>query len=152
LHQARENNIIKRRVFMKRFNLVVVCLVVLGLVASASLSYAAPKSKAAAKVVNANVEGKWYFTVVTPTVTGNPVFTFKQDGGKLTGTYAGTLGEAPLTGTVKGNDITFQFSTDPKVPGFVVYTGKVDGNKMSGTIDFAGRAKGTFEGDKIVKK
>jgi hypothetical protein len=135
---------------MKRFNLVVVCLVVLGLVASASLSYAAPK-KAAAKVVNANVDGKWYFTVVTPTVTGNPVFEFKQDGGKLTGSYEGKLGSAPVTGTVKGNDITFQFTTDPKA-GPAIYTGKVAGNKMSGTIDFAGKAKGTFEGDKIVKK
>ena len=136
---------------MKRFNLVVVCLVVLGLVASASLSYAATKSKAAAKVVNANIEGKWYFTVVTPTVTGNPVFEFKQDGKKLTGTYAGKLGEAPVTGTIKGNNITFQFTTDPKA-GPAIYTGKVDGNKMSGTVDFAGKAKGTFEGDKIVKK
>jgi hypothetical protein len=136
---------------MKRFNLVVVCLVVLGLVASTSLSYAKSKSKAAAKVVNANIEGKWYFTVVTPQVTGNPVFTFKQDGNKLTGTYEGKLGEAPVTGTIKGNDVVFQFVTDPKA-GPAIYTGKVDGNKMSGTIDFAGKAKGTFEGDKIVKK
>ncbi len=135
---------------MKRFNLVVVCLVVLGLVASASLSYAAQKSKAKS-VPTANVEGKWYFTVVTPTVTGNPVFEFKQDGKKLTGTYAGKLGEAPVTGTIKGNDVVFQFVTDPKA-GPAIYTGKVDGNKMSGTIDFAGKAKGTFEGDKIVKK
>jgi hypothetical protein len=102
-------------------------------------------------IPNANVEGKWYFTVVTPTVTGNPVFTFKQDGNKLTGTYSGKLGEADVTGTIKGNDIKFQFTTDPKA-GPAIYTGKVDGNKMSGTIDFAGKAKGTFEGDKIIKK
>jgi hypothetical protein len=132
---------------MKRFNLVVVCLVVLGLVASASLSYAAPK-KATAKVVNANIEGKWYMSVVTPQGTGNPVFTFKQDGNKITGTYAGRFGEADVIGNIKGSDFTVQYTMDGKT---TVYAGKVDGNKMSGTCDFAGQAKGTFDGEKIVK-
>ena len=36
--------------------------------------------------------------------------TFKQDGEKLSGTYSSQmLGELPLTGTIKGNDITFGF-------------------------------------------
>lgn len=137
---------------MKKCNLVVICLVVIGLVASMSLGYAASKSKAPAKAVpTANIEGKWYFTVVTPQGSGNPVVTFKQDGGKLTGHYAGSIGEAPLTGTIKGNDFVFQFTTDPK-KGPAIYKGKVDGNKVAGDVDFAGVAKGTFTGEKIVKK
>ena len=43
---------------------------------------------------------------------GAPTFTFKQDGEKLTGHYAGTFGEADVTGTVKGADITFSFAAD----------------------------------------
>jgi hypothetical protein len=137
---------------MKRFNLFVVFLVVLGLVASATLLQAAEKkAKAPAKAATANVEGKWYFTVVTPQGSGNPVVTFKQAGEKLTGHYAGSIGEAPLTGTIKGNDLEFSFVTDPK-KGPAIYKGKVDGNKVAGDVDFAGVAKGTFTGEKIVKK
>ena len=122
---------------MKRFSLVVICLVVLGLIASATLVQAAE-----------NITGKWYFTVVTPKGSGNPVVTFIQDGEKLTGQYSGSIGEAPLTGTLKGKDLVFQFTTDPK-KGPAIYTGKVDGKTMSGTVDFAGIAKGTWEGKKI---
>lgn len=124
---------------MKRFSVVVVCLVVMGFAASATLVQAQ----------GPNITGKWFFTVVTPKGSGNPVVTFKQEGEKLTGQYAGSIGEAPLTGTLKGNDITFQFTTDPKA-GPAIYTGKViDPKKMSGTVDFAGKAKGTWEGKKI---
>ena len=38
--------------------------------------------------------------------------TFKQDGEKLTGHYSGQLGEADLTGTVKGQDIEFKFAAE----------------------------------------
>ncbi|MGD0021845.1 MAG: hypothetical protein ABSC54_06025 [Smithellaceae bacterium] len=132
---------------MKRFNLVVMCLVVLGLVASASLSYAAPKSKAAAKpVANANIDGKWYFSVTTPTGTGNPVFTFKLDGNKLTGNYAGRFGEAPLTGTMKGDNFEVKYVLDGAT---TVYKGKINGDKVSGTCNLGGQVDGTFEGDKI---
>ena len=127
---------------MKRFSLVIVCLVVMGLVASATLVLAADQ--------NINVTGKWFVNVVTPKVTGNAVFTFQQDGEKLTGKYAGSLGEAPLTGTIKGVDATWQFTTDPK-KGPAIYTGKFDasGKTVKGDIDFAGVVKGTFDGKKI---
>jgi hypothetical protein len=133
---------------MKRFNWAVICLVIIGLVASVSLSYAAKKDAAPA---TANMEGKWYYTVVTPAGSGNPVVTIKQNGEKLTGHYAGSIGEADLTGTIKGNKFEFQFTTDP-TKGPAIYKGTVDGDKVSGDVDFAGRAKGTFTGEKIVKK
>jgi hypothetical protein len=73
--------------------------------------------------------------------------TFKQSGETLTGHYSSTnLGEADLTGTVKGQDITFKFvgavqgnSVD------VTYTGTIESNDaMKGTLDIAGLAQGTF--------
>jgi len=126
---------------MKRLSVVVFCLVVMGLVASGTLS------QAQAQV---NITGKWAMDVVTPKVTGLAVFTFKQDGEKLTGKYAGSLGEAPITGTIKGLDATWQFTTDPK-KGAAIYTGKAsaDGKTMTGDINFANVAKGTFKGKKI---
>lgn len=133
---------------MKRVSLVVVCLVVMGLLASISLV------KAAAPV---DITGKWAIDVVTPKGNGLAVFTFKQEGNKLTGLYAGSLGEAPVTGTIKGNDAVFQFTLaerlkkDPNAKP-AIYYGKVDGDKISGTIDFAGETKGSFSGKKVKKK
>lgn len=123
---------------MKKFNLVVMCLVVLGLLASATFIQAAAKSKV-------NLTGKWNMSVTTPQGSGTPVFTLKQVGKKLTGTYKGYFGEAPVTGTVKGKDIEMQYTMRGAL---TIYKGKVDGNKMSGTIDLGGQATGTFDGTK----
>src|SRR4029450_9163970 len=55
-----------------------------------------------------DVTGAWTFQVETPAGSGAPTVTFKQEGEKLTGQYKGAFGEAPLTGTVKGNKIDFR--------------------------------------------
>lgn len=126
---------------MKRVGLMVAFLVVVGLMASVAFVCAA----------DVNITGKWAFTVVTPKGNGTPTVTFEQQAEKLTGQYAGSIGEAPLTGTLKNGEISFQFVTDPKL-GPAIYTGKVDPadpQKMSGTVDFAGQAKGTWEGKKV---
>jgi hypothetical protein len=97
----------------------------------------------AAKV---DVTGKWAFTVETGAGSGNPVMTFKQEGEKLTGHYSGQLGEADLTGTVKGQDIEFKFSVDAQGMTInAVYTGTVDGkDSMKGKVDLVGLGEGTF--------
>src|SRR5262244_1471837 len=74
-----------------------------------------------------DVTGNWVLEVMTQAGgTTMPTVTLKQDGEKLTGHYSSqTLGEADLTGTVKGNEIKFSFNADLQgqaVP--VVYTGK----------------------------
>jgi len=123
---------------MKRFSVCVGWLIVLGLFASSTLVFAE----------STNISGKWIMKVVTPKVNGTATFTFQQNGEKLTGMYAGSLGEAPVTGIIKGNDAVFKFTTDPQ-KGYAIYTGKVDGKEMVGTVDFAGVAKGTFDGKMV---
>ena len=96
-----------------------------------------------------NVTGEWAFTVTTDQGAGNPVLTFKQDGEKLTGKYAGQLGAADLTGTVKGNAIHFTFTLDvqgQQAP--VTYDGTVEKNSMKGKMDIGGMVNGTFTGTK----
>jgi hypothetical protein len=66
-----------------------------------------PSAPATPQAGGANVTGEWSVAVETSAGSGNPSFTFKQEGEKLTGTYKGQFGESPLTGTVKGSDITF---------------------------------------------
>lgn len=96
-----------------------------------------------------NVSGEWAFTVTTDQGAGAPTLTFKQDGEKLTGKYAGQLGAADLTGTVKGNVIHFTFTLDvqgQQAP--VTYDGTVEKNTMKGKMDIGGMVSGTFTGTK----
>lgn len=96
-----------------------------------------------------NVTGEWIFTVQTDQGGGTPVITFQQDGEKLTGKYAGQLGNADLTGTVKGNAIHFTFTLDvqgQQAP--VTYDGTVEKNTMKGKLDIAGMVNGTFTATK----
>ena len=96
-----------------------------------------------------NVTGEWAFTVETDQGGGTPIITFKQDGEKLTGKYAGQLGNADLTGTVKGNAIHFTFTIDvqgQQAP--VTYDGTVEKNTMKGKLDIGGMVNGTFTATK----
>ena len=96
-----------------------------------------------------DVTGKWIFDVETSAGSGMPTVTLKQDGDELTGHYSSMqLGEADLTGTVKGHDITFSFTAtvlDMKIP--VTYTGTIDEKlMMKGKIVITGLGDGTFTG------
>lgn len=98
---------------------------------------------------DANVTGEWDMSVETQAGTGTPHFSLKQDGGKLTGTYKGMLGEAPVTGTVKGNDVTISFEVNAQGTDLAVsYTGTVDGATMKGTVKLGDLGEGTFTGKK----
>jgi len=96
-----------------------------------------------------NVTGEWAFTVETDQGGGTPTLTFKQDGEKLTGKYVGQLGNADLTGTVKGAAIHFTFTIDvqgQQAP--VTYDGTVEKNTMKGKLDIGGMVNGTFTATK----
>ena len=91
----------------------------------------------------ADISGTWNAQVETDAGNGTPTFVLKQEGEKLTGTYSGALGEAKVTGTVKGQNVTIEFNAG----GAIVYTGKLDdsGKTITGTCDLAGQASGTFK-------
>ena len=116
------------------YRFLVVVIVAIGMLASAQLVAQAT-----------NVTGEWLFNVTTDQGGGTPTITFKQDGEKLTGKYAGQLGNAYLTGTVKGNAIHFTFNIDvqgQQAP--VTYDGTVEKNTMKGKLDIGGMVNGTF--------
>jgi hypothetical protein len=102
---------------------------------------------AAQDALRIDVTGRWAFQVTTSAGSGTPSVTFKQSGADLTGHYSSTnLGEADLTGTVKGRDIAFKFTgTVQGMAVDVTYTGMIEGNDaMKGTLDIGGLAQGTF--------
>jgi hypothetical protein len=107
---------------------------------------AALGARATAQAVN--VTGDWVFNVVTDLGSGTPAITFKQDGEALTGTYAGTLGNATFKGTIKGTALEFTFQVDAQGQTIDVnYKGVVDKDTVKGTVTMAGgQVNGTFDG------
>lgn len=97
-----------------------------------------------------DISGAWDFTVETSGGSGSPTFTFKQEGEKLTGTYKGQFGEAPLTGTVKGDDVNFSININAQGQSLtVVYKGKITGkDSMKGTVALGELGEGTWTGKK----
>jgi hypothetical protein len=98
----------------------------------------------------ANVAGKWNVTLELSSITGHPVITLKQEGEKLTGTYAGRYGESALTGTVKDKDISFtvtMVAEGTQTQG--VFAGKVDGDTMGGEVSFEGAGDGTWSAVRV---
>ncbi len=94
-----------------------------------------------------DVAGTWAVEVDTGQGTGNPSFTFKQEGEKLSGQYRGLFGEAPVTGTIKGSAI--EFWVDITVEGTkarVTYSGTVEKDTMKGIVKLGDLGEGTFKG------
>lgn len=96
-----------------------------------------------------DVNGTWSFQVESAAGTGTPTMTFKQDGEKLSGHYSGQLGEAPLTGAMKGNAI--EFTIDVSVQGtdvHIVYSGTVEKDSMKGKVKLGDFGEGSFTAKK----
>ncbi|HEU0178955.1 MAG TPA: hypothetical protein VFV58_32215 [Blastocatellia bacterium] len=116
--------------------------------ASSGAPAAAPQPSGEKSGDKVDVTGAWTLTVETEAGSGNPGFTFKQEGEKLTGKYKGAFGEADLTGTVKGDKIEFSFKISGQVEGVITYSGATDGKTMKGKVSLAGLGEGTFSGKK----
>jgi hypothetical protein len=102
----------------------------------------------AAQSNKTDVTGNWNVEVETGQGSGNPSFTLKQEGEKLTGRYKGLLGEADLTGTVKGEQLEFSFKVSGQVDATVTYRGTTDGKTMKGKVTLGELGEGTFTGKK----
>jgi hypothetical protein len=98
----------------------------------------------------ADVAGTWNLTVDIGGTTGTPSVTFKQDGETLTGTYSSQVfGEQKVTGTIKGNAITFEFTASLEGNAVkVTYSGTVDKATMKGKVSLGGLGEGTFTAKK----
>jgi hypothetical protein len=100
----------------------------------------------AAPAAQADLNGVWTLSFVTPNGAMDAAANFKVDGDKLTGTLRGPAGETALTGSVKGK--TFTFSIDVQSPNgniSVTVAGEQDGDALKGTFDF-GQGTGDWTG------
>jgi hypothetical protein len=104
---------------------------------------------AAQLVAAADVTGTWIMAVQTSAGSGSPSFVLVQKGDALSGTYKGQLGEAQVTGTVKGDEVTIEYKVDGPAGSLAVkYSGKTDGKTMKGDVSLGQLGSGTFTGTK----
>ena len=97
----------------------------------------------------ADVTGTWIMSVQTGAGSGSPTFVLVQKGDALSGSYRGQLGEAQVTGTVKGDEVTIDYTVDGPAGSLTVkYSGKTDGKTMSGKVSLGQLGEGTFTGTK----
>jgi hypothetical protein len=92
----------------------------------------------AAFAVAADVNGKWKAEFTTPDGTQRVnTFTFKVDGGKLTGTVQGAQDDTPIqNGKVDGDEISF---TAERPFGAFSYKGKVGAGEIKFNVEFNGQ-------------
>jgi len=91
---------------------------------------------AAALAFGADVTGKWRAEFTTPDGTQRVnTFTFKAEGGTLTGTVAGSQDETPIKdGKISGDSVSF---TAERPFGTMTYKGTVQGDEMKLTVQFS---------------
>src|SRR5471030_2996758 len=76
----------------------------------------------------ADVTGTWIMAVETGAGSGSPTFILVQKGEALSGSYKGMLGEAPVTVTVNGDEVTIEYKVDGQGQTLAVkYSCKTDG-------------------------
>ena len=129
---------------MKSLILLVTIVTTLVLGSTAPLAHIALQDKPV------DVSGKWALTVETPAGTGTPSVELKQAGETLTGTYSSQVfGEQKVTGTIKGNAITFAFTGSVEGNSVTVtYAGTADASTMKGKVTIGDLGEGTFSGKK----
>jgi hypothetical protein len=97
----------------------------------------------------ADVTGTWIMAVETGAGSGSPTFVLVQKGEALSGSYKGQLGEAQVTGSVKGDDVIIEYKVEGQAGSLAVkYSGKTDGKTMSGKVSLGQLGEGTFTGAK----
>ena len=93
----------------------------------------------------AKVAGEWDGSINTPGGARPVKLVFKVDGEKLTGSSKRSSGDVPLTGTVKGSDISFSYTVSYNGNDLtLLFTGKVSGDSISGTVSFGGQAEDSW--------
>ncbi len=106
-----------------------------------------PPPPAAAKITD--VTGTWELNVESPMGSRASDAVFTQSGETLGGKMVSPRGETPLTGTIKGDAVTFGINVNVQGQNLQIdYTGTVTGDTMSGTVVFGSFGDGKWTGKK----
>lgn len=95
----------------------------------------------------AAVAGKWNMTLEMTIGSGTPALEIKQDGEKITGTYTGRYGAAPIQGTVTDHAISFSCTIDAEGQSARMdFRGEIsaDAKEMKGSAEIEGLGDATW--------
>ena len=100
-----------------------------------------------------SVAGDWDGSFNTPGGARPFKIVLTVDGEKLTGTAKRSSGDVPITGTIKGDAISFSYTINYGGNDLtLIYSGKVAGDSMSGTVSFGGNAEETWSAKRAAKQ
>jgi hypothetical protein len=81
-------------------------------------------------------DGTWNLTMNTPMGERRSTLTLAASGGSLTGRQEAEGNTSDIaSGTVSGNDVSWQVSITNPMPLTLTFNGTVDGDSLSGTAD-----------------
>lgn len=97
-----------------------------------------------------NASGTWKISIQSRRGNEEGTLRIQQDGGKLTGSFAGPRGgSSDLSGSIQDNNVSFSVQMQGRRPGTLAFTGTINGDKMTGTFqrqggeEQGGRGQGT---------
>jgi hypothetical protein len=101
----------------------------------AAVAVLAMVAAGAAQEKPASVAGKWEMTWEGPRGPQTSTLTLEQNGADLKGTMSGRRGDTPITGKVKGKEVTIVVERETPQGKFTQeFKGTVDGASMKGTM------------------
>jgi hypothetical protein len=89
-----------------------------------------------------SVDGKWQLSWQARIGLEKGVLTLQQNDAKLGGNFHSELGSPTVSGSIQGQNISFELHFEGKRPFAIAFTGKVDGSKMSGKFAIDGMMDG----------
>jgi hypothetical protein len=96
-----------------------------------------------------SLSGDWDISLNTPIGPAQSKASLKHEGENLSGTIKTQFGEFPISGTLKGADVTLKYTISADGNELTVtLKGKLDGETMKGSADFSSAG----EGDWTAKK
>ncbi len=100
-------------------------------------------STGAAFAFSSPVDGEWDGMFSTPGGSRTFKVILRANGENLTGTAKRASGDLPITGTIKGDIVTFSYTISYQGNDLTMsFSGKLDGDKMSGTVLFGSTEEG----------
>ena len=98
-----------------------------------------------------SVTGTYKLTINTPMGTRTPTLILKEEGGALSGTFAGQMGTTEFSGgTAEGNSVKFDVSISAMGQEITLsFSGTIEGDSISGSVNTprgASEFTGTREG------